>query len=227
MDNYVSVEEAGSNVTVTGFNKGDNGTISCANGYIKNTDLSEVSVTCSNSSTWIGQWGLHFNNNITNSSFVNSHEILKSSRLPKCYMTEPAFDSLTSCQNGCEVGACNSVNQSNSYRCACGEEHSGFHCTANKSIFSNRHVAAITIPLIIIIFALGAWWYKRSRSDFAATALINEDADDSFSKHESKLPWETDETKPTNSYFPSLNKHNDGSTLVRTTFKPVNLFYFC
>lgn len=217
--------ESGVNIAQSGFNIGDVSNITCKEGYIKNTELAQVQVTCMNNSVWSGHWGLLFDNNATEvDTLLINHKLSNSSLQPKCYSAEPAFELLQDCQHGCQVGWCHARNQSDGYKCVCGDEHSGFHCKANVSKYSNKHVAAITIPLLMIVFGLGVWWYRRSRDDYAATALINEDADDSYSTHDaqSKLPWETDNNSKSNSKFPSIHKkNNDGSTLVRTTFKPV------
>ena len=210
--------EVGVTVDLTGFDQLDTANISCnSDGYIVNSDANNVQVECADDGHWYGTWGYSFDSNATGGE---RHALNAASPLPKCFKAAPAFMSVSACRRGCEVGSCyadQNVTQ-NVFKCECGEGHGGFHCLPLSSRHSTNRIAAITVPILLLLVGICLYIFHRRRYDISPTALINEHAPDSFEDkvNQAKLPWESDVQ---NSKFPSLHKKTEDHS--KTSFRPV------
>jgi hypothetical protein len=204
-----------------GRNFGDIVNLTCADGYIMNTELSQVQITCDNSTKWLGHWGIIFNDNgttIPNSRFLKSSD-------PFCVETEPAYFSQLTCETGCLAGNCGLKNETigefAGFKCSCLDGHSGFHC---KKIPSTIHqpILGVMIPLVLLLIGGAFWYWRRTQNNFISTALINEESSEDMQKHnQNPLPWETDEnTKQNSKFLAGPGKKGDNK---KTSFRPVNI----
>ena len=129
-------------INVTGFQDGDVAKVSCQSGFLPNSELSSVLLYCENSTgLWTGDWGFHyfqeevenfvlipiilmnykFSNRSKDSSEPVHHTFSEDSIGPYCIEAEtPVFESLATCENGCQVGNCREGNRSQ-FRCECAE----------------------------------------------------------------------------------------------------------
>ena len=159
----------GVETSVTGYNSGDKLNISCRheNGYVVNTDRQWVEAVCRNHS-WIETYIVEFNDD----GETYSTNALNGS-LPTCFTNRPRFNSLNSCESGCEAGLCKEdVFHSNDtdafadgFRCECAPGHSGFHCKAPDSVFKMSHLAAILVPIFVVLIAALIIRYTCCRKD--------------------------------------------------------------
>ena len=159
----------GVETSVTGYNSGDKLNISCRheNGYVVNTNRQWVEAVCRNHS-WIETYIVEF----TDDGETYSTNALNGS-LPTCFTNRPRFDSLKSCESGCEAGLCREdIFQGNDtdafadgFRCECAPGHSGFHCKAPDSVFKMAHLAAILVPIFVVLIVALIIRYTCCRKD--------------------------------------------------------------
>ena len=116
--------QSGVTVSLDGFQVDNVANITCKSGYIVDTELTSVQVTCTNESVWQGRWGLNF----TDLNPTETNVVKITDHLPRCFSSKPAFSSLKTCENGCQVGTCNVYNvtkTAKTFNCTCGDYHSG------------------------------------------------------------------------------------------------------
>lgn len=93
--------------------------------------------------------------------------------------------------------------------------HVGFHCNPVPIKYTGGHLAAIFVPIILVLFGLATWFYRqRGGGQFDRTALVDEDSE--------TLPWEQQENQNTekDSAFSSFKK-TESSQSIKTLIKPV------
>ena len=125
----------GVETAVTGYNTGDTMNITCRHedGFVMNSDQHWVEATCQNHS-WVETYVVQFDDN----GETRSNRILNGS-LPSCFRDFPRFESILSCEAGCQAGMCreanNSLGEIDGFTCQCAPGHTGFNCSQGIEIF--------------------------------------------------------------------------------------------